>query len=219
MAKYTTTIKTLRELNFPLGLTAADYPIFDEAYRPTLNKKILDHYQFREIGFETPALFAWFLNVRLREIMPYYNALYATTILQYNPLYNFETIEESTKTTEGISESDGNSDTTSSNSNTSRGKNIGNDTPMTQLSLASLDADLYATTANLDETEADGSATSASTMAATNTIDNTDTYLRTVKGNNGNASYAKLIQEARDLIINLDMKIIDELRDLFMLIY
>ena len=41
MASYTTTIKSLLDNHFDLGLK--DYPIWNETYRNTLNKKRLDH--------------------------------------------------------------------------------------------------------------------------------------------------------------------------------
>ena len=47
-SKYTAVIHNLREQGFDFGLN--DYPIFDESYREKLNKKILDHYDFYEIG-------------------------------------------------------------------------------------------------------------------------------------------------------------------------
>lgn len=54
MATYTTELRRLIENGFDLGLD--DYPIFDEEYRAVLNKKIIDHYYFCEIGFETAGL-------------------------------------------------------------------------------------------------------------------------------------------------------------------
>lgn len=57
-----------------IGLS--DYPIFDASYRTALNDKIIDHFYFREIGFETAAQFAWYMRRTMNEIMPKYNALY-----------------------------------------------------------------------------------------------------------------------------------------------
>lgn len=57
-----------------LGL--AHYSIFDEDYRAYLNDKIINHFYFREIGFETRAHFAFQMARTLEEIMPYYNTLY-----------------------------------------------------------------------------------------------------------------------------------------------
>lgn len=53
-----------------------NYPIYNENYRNVLNKKILKHYYFREIGFETYAMWKFKLNAKMNEIMPYYNELY-----------------------------------------------------------------------------------------------------------------------------------------------
>ena len=65
-----------------------DFPIYDEAYRPIIETKILKRYYTREIGFETVALWKFWLNKRLNEIMPYYNQLYKSTLLEFNPLYD-----------------------------------------------------------------------------------------------------------------------------------
>lgn len=67
-----------------------DYPIFDEAYRGILEKKIIRHYYTREIGAETFGLFQLYLSDKMNEIMPYYNQLYASELLSknINPLTN-----------------------------------------------------------------------------------------------------------------------------------
>ncbi len=96
-----------------------EYPIFDENYRDILNKKILDTYYFREIGFETPAKFNWYLNVTLTNIMPYYNQLYQSELLKINPLYTMDLSEKYTGTEDGTSnttaDSTGNTTQTGSN--------------------------------------------------------------------------------------------------------
>ena len=74
MSKYTTELRYLIQSGFDLGLR--NYPIFDENYRSKLNEKILNHYYMREIGFETAGLFKRYLNVKMEEIMPYYNQMY-----------------------------------------------------------------------------------------------------------------------------------------------
>lgn len=86
MSFYTTQLRQLIENGYDIGLK--DYPIFDESYRNVLNQKIIDHYYMREIGAETPALFVFFLNRKMREIMPYYNQLYESAKIEYDPLVN-----------------------------------------------------------------------------------------------------------------------------------
>ena len=65
-----------------------DFPIFDASYRNVLETKILKHYYTREIGFETVGLWKLKLNTALNEIMPFYNQLYESSLLKFNPLYD-----------------------------------------------------------------------------------------------------------------------------------
>lgn len=67
-----------------------DYPIFDESYRSVLNKKILMHYYTREICEETVGLWKLRLHSKMNEIMPYYNQLYRSELLEFNPLYDVD---------------------------------------------------------------------------------------------------------------------------------
>ena len=71
-----------------IGLSS--YPIFDSDYRTKLNDKIIDHFYFQEIGFETPAQFAWMMKRTMNEIMPKYNALYeAQQDMDAHPLADY----------------------------------------------------------------------------------------------------------------------------------
>lgn len=63
-----------------------DFPIYDETHRIPLETKILNHFMFREICTTPFARWKWELNGKLQEIMPYYNELYKTAALEYNPL-------------------------------------------------------------------------------------------------------------------------------------
>lgn len=66
-----------------------EYPIFDEVYRPVLEKKITDYYRFYRIGSETPDRFKHYLNEQLRRVMPYYNKLYETEMIKFDPLATY----------------------------------------------------------------------------------------------------------------------------------
>lgn len=67
-----------------------NYPIFDPAYKPALETKILRHFYTREIGEETVGLWKLRLNARMNEIMPLYNKLYESELLAFNPLYDVD---------------------------------------------------------------------------------------------------------------------------------
>lgn len=75
-----------------------DFPIFDENYRSVLEDKILKHYYTREIGAETIGLWKLWLDRRLNEIMPYYNQLYASELIKFNPLYDVDLTTTHNKT-------------------------------------------------------------------------------------------------------------------------
>ena len=80
-----------------------DYPIFDPDYKETLETKIISHFYTREIGLETVGLFKLHLKNKMREIMPYYNQLYESEKIKFDPLVNIDYTNESNEKTEGQS--------------------------------------------------------------------------------------------------------------------
>lgn len=116
-----------------------DFPIFDEKYRNVLCKKILKHYYTREICEETVGLWKFRLDTRMNEIMPYFNKLYKSELLEFNPLYDVDITRkgnrentakgnesiDSTRTGSGNSETDttNNTSTTNTSNETSEGTN------------------------------------------------------------------------------------------------
>lgn len=83
------------------------YPIFDESYKQALETKILKHFYTREIGVETYGLWKLRLDIKMNEIMPYYNQLYNSALLKFNPFYDVDL------TTDRKGKKDENRDTTS----------------------------------------------------------------------------------------------------------
>jgi hypothetical protein len=83
------------------------YPIFDEAYRIPLESKILEAYYTREIAHETVGLWKLKLQTKMRQIMPYYNQLYKSTLLEFNPLYDVNYSNNKTVTNTGTKVTDG----------------------------------------------------------------------------------------------------------------
>lgn len=106
---------TLRDIHeaFGLPLGMNDYPIFDEAYRGVLNQRIYDHFAYREIAADTPQLFVYYLNRRMREQMPTYNAIYKQVLADnFDPFATY------------VSNADGNS----RNASDSAGNTTGHET-------------------------------------------------------------------------------------------
>ena len=77
------------------------YPIFDEAYKPELETKIINHFYTQEIGQETVGLFKQRLKTKMREIMPYYNQLYMSERLKFDPFKNADYIDLHNTQTQG----------------------------------------------------------------------------------------------------------------------
>ena len=77
------------------------YPIFDENYRSVLETKILKHFYLREICAETVGVWKHFLDVKMNEIMPYYNKLYSSELIEFNPLYDVDLTTDYNKDAKG----------------------------------------------------------------------------------------------------------------------
>lgn len=72
---------------------------FDDNYRSVLCKKILKHYYLREICSETVGIWKLWLNTRLEELMPYYNQLYNSALIEFDPMRNVDLRKTGNKAT------------------------------------------------------------------------------------------------------------------------
>ena len=82
-------------------------PFFDEEYRSVLCQKILKHYYLREICCETVGIWTLWMNTRLEEIMPYYNQLYNSAKIEFNPMHDVDLTRKHERNIEGTSKEDG----------------------------------------------------------------------------------------------------------------
>lgn len=307
LSKYTTEVRFICEtaagLDTSQGYTSVNkiiekalpsvfdfsFPIFDEKYRSVLETKILKHYYTREIGLESVGLWKLKLETKLNEIMPFYNQLYKSELLEFNPFYDVDLTRdhklnktENTKqtgteeidSTKNGSVTDETNTKENGNQNSTSNTNISNTTGSTseetagatkthydkysdtpQGSLQNVKNDTYLTNARMvndtdnqtGKTTINGSdeskGTTASNTKTNNAVDTTrniatndrenrnttqsanrdltslDDYLEHVKGKNGGASYSTLLNEYRQTFLNIDMQIINELDELFMLLW
>lgn len=201
-----------------------DFPMFDESYRNVLCTKILKHYYTREICEETVGLWKLRLNTRLNEIMPYYNQLYKSELLEFNPFYDVDITTkndgnktENTRVTESDTEDrtgDGTSNRDVSDSSTTKNsasnaftnnsnktnkdtqKDLYSDTP--QGSLTNVDKEAYLT--NARKITNDKSETDANT-GSENSTDNTE-YTDAFTENNTN-SYSENTSRSKNGNTNL----------------
>lgn len=190
--------------NGDIGLN--DYPIFDPAYREPLNQKIIAHYHSREIGMETIGKFTFAMKRRMNEIMPYYNDLYKSQRMEFDPLATMDirtiTTGESQVESEGHSESVNNANTESGS------RAVQSTTPQAMLSGSGDYASSAADTTSKGTSAGSGNENSES---ATTEQNNAESHVTGYQG-----SGASLIMEYRRSLMNVDMLVIDELSDLFM---
>lgn len=245
------------------------YPIFDENYRTTLEEKILLVYYQREICCVPFSKFQLYLWQKLQRIMPYYNQLYYSETLKFNPLWDTDynrtynrkndenrkqtentTNEATTKASEtDHTTSDRQVDQTSDTSNTTTQNSTAKTTTKTsdtpQGTIDNLESGKYMSSANIDDqditntTKDDGKATSnqtdtdttdsnrdsnsttnsTGTRTGTATANNIEDYIESVGGKRGGQSYASLLTEYREALLNIDDMIINDLNECFFMLY
>ena len=208
-----------------------DFPIFDENYRQVLCRKILKHYYTREIAHETVGRWKLALNAKLNEIMPYYNQLYKSELLEFNPFYDVDL----TRSREGSGTSNRTSNNTETNSGTSKNVSSGSgtsntdtlnrfsDTPQNSMDTQGIADSVPLTTVtkvNEDNTTTNESTDTltrndSKTGNGTENINNTDKYIETVRGKQGTENYSSLLKKFRETFLNIDMMIIEDCSDCF----
>ena len=247
-----------------------DYPMFDDNYRAVLETKILKHYYTREIGLETVGLWKLKLDTKMNEIMPYYNQLYNSELIKFNPMYDTDLTTDYSKEHNGTDDTNrefnekGDYDEEGNYGETKDSHGVGSEVGQTtneeakkndhwdmysdtpQGGLDGVKDEKYLTnvrhvtddtdgskstsevkndTTNDNNTEIIGNNTKegnthkSGNSTVNEVIKNTEDYLHHVVGKSGGVSYSKLLKEFRQTFLNIDMKIINDLGDLFMNVY
>lgn len=215
-----------------------------QAWREALNQKIINHYYFNEICCLPPERFKFFLNNTLNEKMPYFNMLYDAMAEKWQ-FYTGGTLTEVVKA-DGTSSDNGTKtgtdvlarsgiDTTNNSSLQNQNSDsfnlaVSSDTPGQMLNIESdIANNTYANNAvkqkNKDTFSGNSNSTDTTTYNSkeTTTLDehttadrqHNDNRNRTVSGLN-NKSYAELFKEYSESVRNLDLEVIDSLKDCFM---
>lgn len=184
---------------------------FDKA---TFEQKVIDHYRFRQIGQETVGRFLHYFRTRIREIMPYYIQLYEFDAKFRNiedPLESYNLIETFKQNTKGSGRTT--TETTANTSGTANNLTKFSDTP--QGNISNLDTHLT------NATKIDGSDTSHTYGDSSGTTEDTGEVTHTLerKGNIGVQPLGGEVENIRQAFINIDMQIINELKDLFLQVY
>lgn len=228
MSKYTTELRYICEwqagLDHSEGYLAAvheiiekarpiifrfDYDIFDPEYRPVIETKFLKRFYTRELCCETYGRWKLFLEDKFNELFPFYNKLYESDMLKFDPLRDYDLTRESSRDNAG--QSSGHGSVSTDNTENRLEHVLYSDTP--QGGLNGLDSNTYLTNATKN-TAANTSGSDTTTNESTETT-TTEQYLEHVFGKSAGGSYAKLLQEYRDTFLNIDNMLLDNCEDLF----
>ena len=207
MASYTLSLYSLENAeSFKLF---TDYDFYLEENKKNFEKKFFDRYFDREIYCKNPFVFRRALLGKLNLIMPYYKQLYQTELeaKKINFLLNKDLKEEFIRDIENSTEGSA----TSTGTTTGESTNIFSDTPEGQIS-------------NIEKFMSNGTINKANDSTENNTSSNstgktTEKTSFLSQGNIGVTSSAELLDKWRQVIINIDQLILNELEDLFLDIY
>lgn len=169
-----------------------DYPIFDEAYRKVFETHFIRKFYMREIGFETEGLFKFQLETWLTINMPYFNKMFESELIEFDPLQNekmnITRKKESNKTQNDERESEVDSNTKGTNSATAKQDSNGtlttdnferkveSETPDSRLRLTANDGESvieYASNIK-EESENDKSTSASNTNESSSSATNVD---------------------------------------------
>lgn len=198
-----------------------DYPIFEQSYKPELETKIIKHFYTQEICAETFGLWQLYLDRKMNEIMPYYNQLYKSALIEYDPLEDTNLTRHSNRDTVGerTDKNTFNSTTDDTTVNTNDHTDKFWDTPQDELT--AFENNTYLTDIRNIRDNGNNKYDSQVNQNSDNVSNSTnkDDFWETVKGKSQGKSYAQMINELRSTFLNIDMMVINELKVLFMGLY
>lgn len=250
IARYTEVLCNLMEnpqTKELLDKALSSYPVYvpkyDDNYsiiptRKQINEKLLNHYKYREIGFETVGRFLDELEITMNEIMPYYYQLFKSADILNgidDPFGNVDIKEIFEQETTGKSSTDSNNKTSSSTESSAESdsnvnsKSIGSQTPngILDVGTKNIDGVTYGDEASWNESisnskdSSEGSSESSSEGSSESTSEGTLKHTFTKVGNQGVNTYAHDLKELRETFLNIEMQIIEDpkIKELFMLVY
>lgn len=237
MANYTMTVEEMMKNPLTKNIFPDNYPFYtdDVQARKEFEEKFINHFYYREIGFETPFMFKQRLESLLKLRMPYWTKLYETELecKNINFLLNKDLKETFIRTIDsenmmtGTTTSDQNSSSngtmtqggTSSNNHKESMLNDGvSQSSLTDGYLTGTSSDNGESTSNAHSNTSDKSSLNSSSNQSGNESSTESTELIS-QGNIGITSSAQLLREWRDVLINMDEIIINECNQLFMKLY
>lgn len=242
MAQYTIELHRVIEIRGgedKIGLN--EYPVYDDAARNRINKKIVDRFYDREIAHESIPMFIGRLKRKLNEIMPYYNQLYVSELKSIDPLRTIDVSsvgendseQTNTRNVDGTSNrnvtgsNEKNADTNSETATLSSGRNVQHAFPQQALNKNKDYATAAVDTSSRGEAKAVGkekvTGVNAEQTTGTNSEESESKAIEAGRRNSTTTgiqgSQADLIMRWRAIFMNVDLLILDDLEVLFMSVW
>lgn len=123
MAQVTVELRKLLQMN-SFELFDFQYQFDDQKFRAQLEQAVIDYYYNYEIGVETPDEFKRRFQAKWLSFIDYYNLLYNTTLLTYNPLTNYKMTEALDQLATSNNTQNNKTDTTSNGTTTQEGTDV-----------------------------------------------------------------------------------------------
>lgn len=201
-----------------------NYPIYKEELREELNNRIIERFYFREICCVPEQRFLFLFKRKLHEIMPLYNEKMETKDIEFNPLYNIELHETYSHTSSGegstVATNTGTASNTGNTTNSSDGIVFDNDTPNQEISEADVKTNKWASHTNHSKDNSNINSTSSNNQSSNSNVNSEDTrtesYSKDTVGSSAGLSFSHAIKQWREIIININLEILDELEECFM---
>lgn len=186
------------------------------AHKNELYKEFLHRYYFREIGFETYALWVDRLQEEWMHLARKYYPLWDADlqeVVQWYENYKRQRVRNLNATAHSEGETTGQG--TASGSSSGTDWVLANDTPQGGLSWADIEGNLYLT--NAQKTDRTGTTSNTTSNSGTNSSDgeSTEAETETVTGFDGKP-FIEVLTYYREHIFNTDNAFIDELEPMFM---
>lgn len=216
MCKYTLELRHIYD-DKTFNLFDFEYNLYDNDLKIYFQEKFFQHFMFNEIGFETIGKFKQRLKSKLNDIYPYYRQLYLTEVRTKNVdfMLNKDLKESFVREVEGTGTNVSNTNNNSSINGNSTTENFQSDTPQGRID------NIEEFMTNADKSKNNNTAISNEESNSRNenkslSLEKTEMISQ---GNIGVTSSAELLTKWRDVLINIDELIFNELEELFMQIY
>ena len=211
------TLKMMDIVRTNYDLFDFSYNLYDNSLKQYFEEKFKQHFFLYEIAFETVGLFKQQLQMTLNEIYPYYKQLYETEIRCKNIdfMLNKDLKETFIRETVGEGTNVTNSTQTSTSNSSSNDLVTSHDTPQNRVD----DLDKFMSSAQKSNSSNENSNSGNANTTSTGNTKSTDKTELLSQGNIGVTSSAELLQKWRDVLINIDTLMFNDLKSLFLLVY